>query len=102
MKEEIKEAQLFDSTVQRHAPGETGNSDLPKDDFTKCCMRDSRGEDDVRPCAFAKSNISSLFMQHVFVFQFRVSEVKGLHHSMSCMAYIFVTLFAVQMLVSKK
>ncbi|XP_035530834.1 adenylate cyclase type 2-like [Morone saxatilis] len=32
--------------------------------------------------------------------QFRLSEVKGLHHSMSCMALIFVTLFAVQMLVS--
>ncbi|XP_020505029.2 adenylate cyclase type 2-like [Labrus bergylta] len=33
--------------------------------------------------------------------QFRVSEVSGLHHSMSCIALIFVTLFAVQMLVSK-
>lgn len=32
--------------------------------------------------------------------QFRISEVKGLHHSMSCIALIFVTLFAVQMLVS--
>lgn len=54
------------------------------------------------PCTFAKSNISTLFMRYVFVFQFRFSEVKGLHHSMSCMAYIFVTLFTVQMLVSKK
>ncbi|XP_037613957.1 adenylate cyclase type 4-like [Sebastes umbrosus] len=33
--------------------------------------------------------------------EFRFSEVKGLHHSMSCLALIFVTLFAVQMLVSK-
>ncbi|XP_076580666.1 adenylate cyclase type 4 [Chaetodon auriga] len=33
--------------------------------------------------------------------QFRLSEVKGLHQSMSCIALIFVTLFAVQMLVSK-
>nr|XP_046236260.1 adenylate cyclase type 2-like [Scatophagus argus]XP_046236261.1 adenylate cyclase type 2-like [Scatophagus argus]XP_046236262.1 adenylate cyclase type 2-like [Scatophagus argus]XP_046236263.1 adenylate cyclase type 2-like [Scatophagus argus] len=33
--------------------------------------------------------------------QFRLSEVKGLHHSMSCVALIFVTLFAVQMLVSQ-
>ncbi|KAM9335518.1 adenylate cyclase type 4 [Symphorus nematophorus] len=32
--------------------------------------------------------------------QFRLSEVKGLHHSVSCIALIFVTLFAVQMLVS--
>ncbi|XP_053716767.1 adenylate cyclase type 4-like [Synchiropus splendidus] len=34
--------------------------------------------------------------------QFRFSEVKGLHHSMSCLALIFVTLFVVQMLVSEK
>ncbi|TDG99549.1 hypothetical protein EPR50_G00195420 [Perca flavescens] len=33
--------------------------------------------------------------------EFRLSEVKGVHHSMSCIALIFVTLFAVQMLVSK-
>ncbi|TWW63515.1 adenylate cyclase type 4-like [Takifugu flavidus] len=33
--------------------------------------------------------------------QFLVSEVKGLHHSLSCVAFIFVSLFAVQMLVSK-
>uniref|UniRef100_A0A8D3AUB9 Adenylate cyclase type 4 n=1 Tax=Scophthalmus maximus TaxID=52904 RepID=A0A8D3AUB9_SCOMX len=33
--------------------------------------------------------------------QFRVSEVTGLHHSISCIALIFVTVFAVQMLVSK-
>uniref|UniRef100_UPI0037E82EFE adenylate cyclase type 4-like n=1 Tax=Semicossyphus pulcher TaxID=241346 RepID=UPI0037E82EFE len=33
--------------------------------------------------------------------KFRLSEVTGLHQSMSCMALIFVTLFAVQMLVSK-
>ncbi|TKS93118.1 Adenylate cyclase type 2 [Collichthys lucidus] len=32
--------------------------------------------------------------------QFRFSEVKGLHQSMTCLALIFVTLFAVQMLVS--
>ncbi|XP_034019957.1 adenylate cyclase type 2-like [Thalassophryne amazonica] len=34
--------------------------------------------------------------------QFRISEVKGLHHSISCIALIFVTLFIVQMLVSLK
>ncbi|XP_074555434.1 adenylate cyclase type 2 [Halichoeres trimaculatus] len=34
--------------------------------------------------------------------KFRLSEVTGLHQSMSCMALIFVTLFAVQMLVSEK
>ncbi|GLD64677.1 adenylate cyclase type 4-like protein [Lates japonicus] len=34
--------------------------------------------------------------------QFRLSEVTGLHQSMSCLALIFVTLFAVQMLVSEK
>ncbi|XP_057710559.1 adenylate cyclase type 4-like [Corythoichthys intestinalis] len=34
--------------------------------------------------------------------QFRLSEVKGLHQSMSCLALVFVTLFAVQMLVSDK
>ncbi|XP_041635932.1 adenylate cyclase type 2-like [Cheilinus undulatus] len=34
--------------------------------------------------------------------KFRFSEVEGLHHSMSCVALIFVTLFAVQMLVSRK
>ncbi|XP_061566235.1 adenylate cyclase type 4-like [Cololabis saira] len=34
--------------------------------------------------------------------QFRLSEVKGLHYSMSCVAVIFVTLFTVQMLVSEK
>ncbi|XP_077356482.1 adenylate cyclase type 2 isoform X2 [Festucalex cinctus] len=34
--------------------------------------------------------------------QFRLSEVEGLHHSMSCLAFVFVTLFAVQMLVSDK
>ncbi|XP_040887370.1 adenylate cyclase type 2-like [Toxotes jaculatrix] len=34
--------------------------------------------------------------------QFRFSEVKGLHQSISCMAFVFVTLFAVQMLVSEK
>ncbi|KAM6960404.1 adenylate cyclase type 2 [Tautogolabrus adspersus] len=33
--------------------------------------------------------------------KFRFSEVTGLHHSMSCIALIFVTVFAVQMLVSK-
>ncbi|XP_029310663.1 adenylate cyclase type 4 [Cottoperca gobio] len=32
--------------------------------------------------------------------KFRLSEVKGLHHCISCIAFIFVTLFAVQMLVS--
>ncbi|TMS02156.1 Adenylate cyclase type 2 [Larimichthys crocea] len=32
--------------------------------------------------------------------QFRFSEVKGLHQSMTCLALIFVTMFAVQMLVS--
>ncbi|XP_041842432.1 adenylate cyclase type 4-like isoform X2 [Melanotaenia boesemani] len=34
--------------------------------------------------------------------QFRLSEVKGLHHSMSCLAVIFLTLFTVQMLVSER
>ncbi|XP_077399485.1 adenylate cyclase type 2 [Vanacampus margaritifer] len=34
--------------------------------------------------------------------QFRLSEVEGLHQSMSCLAFVFVTLFAVQMLVSDK
>ncbi|XP_062300894.1 adenylate cyclase type 2-like [Scomber scombrus] len=34
--------------------------------------------------------------------KFRLSEVKGLHQSMSCIALIFVTVFAVQMLVSDK
>ncbi|KAI9546251.1 hypothetical protein NQZ68_028687 [Dissostichus eleginoides] len=33
--------------------------------------------------------------------KFRVSEVKGLHHSISCTAFVFVTIFAVQILVSK-
>lgn len=33
--------------------------------------------------------------------QFRFSEVKGLHHSLSCVTLIYVTVFAVQMLVSK-
>ncbi|XP_056156844.1 adenylate cyclase type 4-like [Lampris incognitus] len=34
--------------------------------------------------------------------QFRLSEVTGLHQSMSCLTLIFVTLFTVQMLVSEK
>ncbi|XP_029932527.1 adenylate cyclase type 4 [Myripristis murdjan] len=34
--------------------------------------------------------------------QFRISEVTGLHQSMSCLVLIFVTLFIVQMLVSEK
>ncbi|KAK9524963.1 hypothetical protein VZT92_017319 [Zoarces viviparus] len=34
--------------------------------------------------------------------EFSLSEVKDLHHSVSCIAFIFVTIFAVQMLVSKK
>ncbi|KAM9717104.1 adenylate cyclase type 4 isoform 1-T2 [Menidia menidia] len=34
--------------------------------------------------------------------EFRLSEVKGLHHSMSCLAVVFVSLFTVQMLVSEK
>ncbi|XP_022623874.1 adenylate cyclase type 2-like [Seriola dumerili] len=34
--------------------------------------------------------------------QFRFSEVKGLHHSISCLALVFVTVFTVQMLVSEK
>ncbi|KAK2862890.1 hypothetical protein Q5P01_002423 [Channa striata] len=34
--------------------------------------------------------------------QFRFSEVKGLHQSISCMALVFITLFATQMLVSKR
>lgn len=38
----------------------------------------------------------------LFFLQFRFSDVKGLHHSLSCVALIFVTLFAVQILVSKK
>ncbi|XP_068163759.1 adenylate cyclase type 2-like [Antennarius striatus] len=33
--------------------------------------------------------------------QFLFSEVRGLHHSLSCLALVFITLFAVQMLVSK-
>ncbi|KAM3590952.1 uncharacterized protein V6R79_019418 [Siganus canaliculatus] len=33
--------------------------------------------------------------------EFRFSEVKGLHQSISCNALVFVTIFAVQMLVSK-
>ncbi|KAF7229888.1 adenylate cyclase type 2 isoform X1 [Nothobranchius furzeri] len=33
--------------------------------------------------------------------EFRLSEVTGLHHSMSCAAGIFITLFIVQMLVSE-
>lgn len=37
-----------------------------------------------------------------FLLQFLVSEVKGLHHSLSCVALIFISIFAVQMLVSKK
>lgn len=52
----------------------------------------------------ALSIISVLFhvRLRVFALQFLVSEVKGLHHSLSCVAFIFVSLFAVQMLVSKK
>ncbi|XP_042367782.1 adenylate cyclase type 4-like [Plectropomus leopardus] len=34
--------------------------------------------------------------------KFRLSEVKGLHHSLSCIALVFATIFAVQMLVSEK
>ncbi|XP_068584387.1 adenylate cyclase type 2-like [Cebidichthys violaceus] len=34
--------------------------------------------------------------------EFSLSEVKDLHHSVSCIAFIFVTIFAVQLLVSKK
>uniref|UniRef100_A0A146Y5A4 adenylate cyclase n=1 Tax=Fundulus heteroclitus TaxID=8078 RepID=A0A146Y5A4_FUNHE len=34
--------------------------------------------------------------------QFRLSKVKNLHHSVSCITVIFVTLFTVQMLVSEK
>ncbi|XP_053272399.1 LOW QUALITY PROTEIN: adenylate cyclase type 4-like [Pleuronectes platessa] len=34
--------------------------------------------------------------------QFRVSEVTGLHHSIGCVALIFITLFIVQMLVSER
>ncbi|XP_028993155.1 adenylate cyclase type 2-like [Betta splendens] len=34
--------------------------------------------------------------------QFRLSEVKGLHQSISCLALVFVTLFTTQMLVSKQ
>ncbi|XP_059932955.1 adenylate cyclase type 2-like [Gadus macrocephalus] len=33
--------------------------------------------------------------------QFRLSEVSGLHHSMGCSAFIFITMFTVQMLVSE-
>ncbi|KAM6894270.1 adenylate cyclase type 2 [Lycodopsis pacificus] len=33
--------------------------------------------------------------------EFSLSEVKDLHHSVSCIAFIFITIFAVQMLVSK-
>ncbi|XP_034533153.1 adenylate cyclase type 2-like [Notolabrus celidotus] len=34
--------------------------------------------------------------------KFRLSEVRGLHQSISCIALIFITLFTVQMLVSRK
>nr|XP_020442518.1 adenylate cyclase type 4-like isoform X2 [Monopterus albus]XP_020442519.1 adenylate cyclase type 4-like isoform X2 [Monopterus albus] len=34
--------------------------------------------------------------------QFRFSEVTGLHKSISCIAFVFVTVFTIQMLVSKK
>ncbi|KAG7495822.1 adenylate cyclase type 4-like [Solea senegalensis] len=34
--------------------------------------------------------------------QFRFTEVKGLHHSISIVSFIFVTLFTVQMLVSER
>ncbi|KAM9836956.1 adenylate cyclase type 4 [Aulostomus maculatus] len=34
--------------------------------------------------------------------KFRLSEVKGLHESMSCIAFVFVTIFTVQMLVSDR
>ncbi|KAM8898146.1 adenylate cyclase type 2 [Spinachia spinachia] len=34
--------------------------------------------------------------------EFSLSEVRGLHHSVTCLAFIFVTIFAVQILVSIK
>ncbi|XP_029382273.1 adenylate cyclase type 4 [Echeneis naucrates] len=46
--------------------------------------------------------LTLLFNDIVLERQFRLSEVKGLHHSISCIALVFVTLFAVQMLVSEK
>lgn len=52
--------------------------------------------------AHALCIISVLSVPRVFALQFLVSEVKGLHQSLSCVAFIFVSLFAVQMLVSKK
>lgn len=84
MKEEIEEAQLFHTNVQWHEPGETGET---------LCLKQAWG---VHP--FLLFQLFSC----VFVLQFLVSEVKGLHHSLSCVAFIFVSLFAVQMLVSTK
>ncbi|XP_017292989.1 adenylate cyclase type 4 isoform X2 [Kryptolebias marmoratus] len=46
--------------------------------------------------------LTLLFKDFSLEKEFRFSEVRDVHHSMSCMAAIFVTLFTVQMLVSEK
>lgn len=91
LKEEVKEAQLSDSALQRPEPGETGNS-----------VSWSGKKNLVGWC---RQHASKTWNKHdtcLFYLQFRFSDVKGLHHSLSCVALIFVTLFTVQMLVSKK
>ncbi|XP_046872296.1 adenylate cyclase type 4-like isoform X1 [Hypomesus transpacificus] len=50
-----------------------------------------------------KLNVVTLFFNDLKLEkQFRLSEVKGLHHSFGCLASIFVAVFTVQMLVSDK
>lgn len=50
-----------------------------------------------------KLNVLTLFFNDLKLEkQFRLSEMKGLHHSAGCLAAIFVSVFTVQMLVSYK
>lgn len=81
---------------------------LPLQNNSNCLVVDNeiRGSLDTVDTAgwrAMKLNCLTLFFNDMSLEkQFRFTEVRGLHQSMSCLALIFVTLFAVQMLVSHK
>ncbi|KAM9833029.1 adenylate cyclase type 2 [Syngnathus typhle] len=75
----------------------------PSSLFVDHCVRGSLDTMDTAGRRAKRLNCLTLLFNDVRLEkQFRLSEVKGLHQSMSCLAFVFVTLFAVQILVSDR
>ncbi|XP_040037275.2 adenylate cyclase type 2 [Gasterosteus aculeatus] len=92
--------------AKRPTPPRTARPPCPNNDG--CLVVDSgvRGSLDTLDRAVRRKKklncLTLLFNDLSLEKEFSLSEVKGLHHSMTCLAFIFVTIFAVQMLVSEK